>query len=60
MPNPKGGIDAQAVNPQEAYNRIQYRAQDRAKDAVNPQVGNLEDRARAASRKTRTGSKDKP
>lgn len=55
MPNPKGGINAQAVSADEAYLRGQYRAQDVAKDREDPQVGNLENRSRTADRKTRAG-----
>jgi hypothetical protein len=53
--NPRS-INYGSVGDDEAYNRQQYRAQDRTKDADNPQVGPLEDRARAARRATRTNS----
>ena len=56
MPNPKGGINAEAVNSHEAYNRGQFRRQDILKDREDPQVGPVENRRRTASRRTRTNS----
>jgi len=50
MPNPKGGINPQSIDSDDAYNKIQFRAQDSSKDAENPQVGPLEDRSRTIDR----------
>lgn len=56
MPNEKGGVNPQRTNPNEAYNRSQFRRQDVLKDREDPQVGPVEDRSRAAGRRHRTGS----
>ena len=51
MPNPKGGINPQSIDSDDAYNLIQFRAQDTAKDREDPQVGPLENRGRTIDRK---------
>lgn len=50
MPNPKGGINPQAIDADDAYNKIQFRAQDTAKDREDPQVGPVENRSRTIDR----------
>lgn len=50
MPNPKGGINPQKIDADDAYNKNQFRAQDRLKDADDPQVGELENRSRTLDR----------
>jgi len=55
MPNPKGGINPQSIDSDDAYNKIQFRAQDRLTDAADPQVGPLENRSRTLDR-SQTGN----
>lgn len=56
MPNPKGGVNPERTNADEAYNRAQFRRQDILKDREDPQPGPVENRRRAAGRRYRTGS----
>jgi len=46
-------INPEKVDADDAYNRAVARGQDITKDAEDPQVGPLENRRRAASRKVR-------